>query len=73
MLISTSSYFSDFASSSLECTTWANVAVYGSVQIRSFRRVKNARVMVCLLMCYTLKMSNNMRLEILDVLEADNR
>ena len=42
--MSTSSYVSDFASSSLECTIWANVAVYGLVQIRSFRQVKNASV-----------------------------
>ena len=34
-------YVSDGASSSLECTTWANVAIYGSVEIRSFRRVTN--------------------------------
>ena len=34
--MSTSSYVYDVASSCLECTTWADVAVYGSVQIRSF-------------------------------------
>ena len=44
MPMSTSSYVSDFASSSLECTIWANVTVYGLVQIRSFRQVTNASV-----------------------------
>ena len=42
--MSTSSYVYDFASSNLECTIWANIAVYGLVQIRSFRQVKNASV-----------------------------
>ena len=42
MSMSTSSYVSDVASSSLEFTTWANVAEYESVEMRTFRRVKNA-------------------------------
>ena len=42
--MATSSYVPDVASSCLDCTTLANVAVYISVQIRSFRRVETHHI-----------------------------